>query len=176
VAWAVTEQRSSLIDRGHDVRDVCPNRANERARRRREGKTDKLDSVRIAKETLAEADLPVAFKRAAGEIGPDPDREQLALLHKARKSLLKSRQHLLNEAESLLTELPLTIREKLPDVSDVRPRLRALRVLNLTEEADPTVVLRLELLATPHRHIERLDTREKDLVIASRSGVIRRRL
>lgn len=52
--------------------------------------------MRIAQENLAEADLPVAFKRAVGGTGPDPDREQLALLHKARKSLLKSRQHLLN--------------------------------------------------------------------------------
>jgi hypothetical protein len=152
-----------LVGRGHDVRDVCPNRTNDRARRRREGKTDKLDSVRIAKETLAEPDLPVAFKRAAGDAGPDPDREQLALLHKARKSLLKSRQHLLNEAESLLTELPLTIREQLPDISDVRPRLQALRALDL-DDADPVVGLRLELLGTHTDDIERLDDREKKLV------------
>lgn len=152
-----------LIERGHDVRDVCPNRTNDRARRRREGKTDKLDSERIAKETLAEPDLPVAFKRAAGDAGPDPDREQLALLHKARKSLLKSRQHLLNEAESLLCELPLTIREQLPDVSDVRPRLRARRALSL-DESDPTVALRLDLLATHTDDVDRLDRRERDLV------------
>lgn len=152
-----------LIERGHDVRDVCPNRTNDRARRRREGKTDKLDSARIAKETLAEPDLPVAFKRAPGDVGPDPDREQLGLLHKARKSLLKSRQHLLNEAESLLCELPLTIREQLPDVSDVRSRLRALRALGL-DGSDPALTLRLDLLATHTDDINRLDAREKDLV------------
>lgn len=152
-----------LVDRGHDVRDVCPNRTNDRARRRREGKTDKLDSVRIAKETLAEPDLPFAFKRAAGDTGPDLDHERLALLHKARKSLLKSRQHLLNEAESLLCELPLTIREQLPDVRDVRVRLRALRALHF-EASEPTVALRLDLLATHTDDIDRLDTREQDLV------------
>lgn len=151
-----------LTGRGHDVRDVCPNRTNERARRRREGKTDRLDSVRIAKETLAEANLPIAFKRADGDVGPDVDREQLALLHKARKSLLKSRQHLLNEAESLLCELPLTIREQLPDVPDVRRRLRALRAITPAGD-DPAVSLRFELLATHTDDIDRLDQREKQL-------------
>lgn len=151
-----------LAGRGHDVRDVCPNRTNERARRRREGKTDKLDSVRVAKETLGEPGLPVAFKRAAGERGPDPLQERLALLHKARKSLLKSRQHLLNEAESMLGELPLPIREQLPQVPDVRRRLRVLRTLGIPGD-DPVVALRVELLAAHTDDVERLDTREKDL-------------
>jgi transposase len=159
-----------LALRGHDVRDVCPNRTNDRARRRREGKTDKLDSIRIAKETLEEANLPVAFKRAGGEVGPDRDREQLALLHKARKSLLKSRQHLLNEAESLLVELPLEIREQLPDVTDVRPRLRALARLEPMAD-DPVDELRLELLATHTTDIERLDAREKGLVEKIRNAI-----
>lgn len=39
-----------LCLRGHDVRDVCPNRTNERARRRREGKSDALDSERNRRE------------------------------------------------------------------------------------------------------------------------------
>src|SRR6266540_273681 len=43
-----------LVGRGHDVRDVCPTRTAERARRRRQGKTDALDSVRIARETQAD--------------------------------------------------------------------------------------------------------------------------
>src|SRR3954451_6563381 len=43
-----------LIDRDVDVRDVCPTRAAEQARRRREGKSDALDATRIARETLAE--------------------------------------------------------------------------------------------------------------------------
>ena len=46
--------------------------------------------------------------------------------HKARRSILVSRQHLLNEAEQLLVELPEALRETLPDTKAVRPRLRAL--------------------------------------------------
>jgi hypothetical protein len=151
-----------LVERGHDVREVCPNRTNDRARRRREGKTDALDSVRVAKETLAEIDLPAAFKRAGGDAGPDPRLEALALLHKARRSVVKSRQHLVNEAESLLGELPLTIREQLPDVADVRRRLRALRALAPVAD-DPVVELRLELLGVHTDDIDRLDQRERDL-------------
>jgi transposase len=153
-----------LALRDHDVRDVCPNRTNDRARRRREGKTDHLDSVRIAKETLAEPDLPIAFKRADGDTGPDPAQERLALLHKARKSLLKTRQHLLGEAEALLCELPLPIREQLPDVARVRIRLRALADLDLDGDVDDITALRLELLAGYLDDIARLDKREADLV------------
>lgn len=152
-----------LALRGHDVRDVCPNRTNERARSRRQGKTDKLDSVRVAKETLEDPNLPAAFKRAGDDRGPDTDRDRLALLHNARKSLLKSRQHLLNEAEALLVDLPTDLRDQLPDVSDVRQRLRALTALAPAGD-DPTTVLRLELLATHTADIATLDTREKALV------------
>lgn len=61
-----------LTERGDDVRDVCPTRTAERARRHRSGKNDALDSERIARETLAHADLPRAFKRAGEDRGPDP--------------------------------------------------------------------------------------------------------
>ena len=43
-----------------------------------------------------------------------------------RKSLINQRVRLLNEAEAVLTSLPLTIRAVLPPTSRVRPRLRAL--------------------------------------------------
>ena len=66
-----------LIDRGVDVRDVCPTRTAEQARRRREGKSDALDATRIARETLAESSIPVAFKRAGMDRGPDPVHEQI---------------------------------------------------------------------------------------------------
>ena len=68
----------------------------------------------------------MAFKRAGGDAGPDETLELLALWHKARCSLVKSRQHLLGEAEALLGALPEAIRDALPDSSTVRPRLRAL--------------------------------------------------
>jgi transposase len=103
-----------LCLRGHDVRDVCPNRTNERARRRREGKSDALDSERIGRETLAHRELPRAFKRAGAEVGPDETRELLSLWHKERRSVVKLRQQLLNEAESLLSDLPDVVRDELP--------------------------------------------------------------
>jgi transposase len=60
-----------LIGHNHDVRDVTPNRTAQRARFRGQGKSDVLDAERIAKEALAYPDLPAAFKRAAGDAGPD---------------------------------------------------------------------------------------------------------
>src|SRR3954466_11116031 len=75
-----------LIRHGHDVRDVCPTRTAEQSRKRRQGKTDALDSVRIARETQSDPNMPVAFKRAGGDAGPDETTEQIALWHKARRS------------------------------------------------------------------------------------------
>src|ERR1019366_47195 len=42
-----------LIARGYDVRDVCANRTPRSDRARQRGKSDQLDSERIARETLA---------------------------------------------------------------------------------------------------------------------------
>lgn len=68
-----------LVNQGHDVRDVCPTRTAERSRQRRQGKTDALDSVRIARETQVDPDMPVAFKRAVGDAGPDETHELMSL-------------------------------------------------------------------------------------------------
>lgn len=150
-----------LIGRGHDVRDVCPTRTAERARRRRQGKTDALDSMRIARETLADPGLPVAFKRAGAEAGPDQNAEVMALWHGARRSILKSRQHLLNEAEALLVALPLPLQEALPDTKDVRTRLAALPP-EAPQGADAATALRLRLLAEHARAIAALDAKERE--------------
>jgi hypothetical protein len=56
-----------LTGRGHDVRDVCANRTPRSDRARQRGKSDTLDSERIARETLAHSLLPKAFKRAGAE-------------------------------------------------------------------------------------------------------------
>jgi transposase len=114
-----------LVAGGYDVRDVCPNRTPRSDRARQRGKSDTLDSERIARETLAHSLLPRAFKRAGQDSGPDELHELLALWHNQRRSILQSRQHLINEAEMLLDELPLELREQLPDTKAVRPRLRA---------------------------------------------------
>jgi transposase len=55
-----------LAGRGHDVRDVCPNRTARVDRARQRGKSDALDCERIARELLAHPGLPKAFKHAGG--------------------------------------------------------------------------------------------------------------
>lgn len=151
-----------LIRHGHDVRDVCPTRTAEQSRKRRQGKTDALDSARVARETQTDPNMPVAFKRAGGDTGPDETLEQITLWHKARRSMLKTRQHLLNEAEALLGELPETIRDTLPDVSDVRRRLRALVRRDRTIEVDAPTALRVRLLDEHTAAVEDLDARDRE--------------
>jgi transposase len=146
--------------RDQDVRDVCPNRTSRSDRARQRGKSDSLDAERIARETLAHALLPRAFKRAAGA-GPDEQTELLALWHRTRRSILTGRQHLLNEAEFLLCELPLELRDRLPDTSAVRPRLAALARDRRPRTGDAPTALRLRLLVDYHRRIAALDADEK---------------
>ncbi len=151
-----------LCVREHDVRDVCPNRTNERARRRREGKSDVLDSERIAREVLAHPELPRAFKRAGADAGPDETTELLSLWHKERRSVVKLRQQLLNEAETLLSELPDNVRDGLPTAKEVRPRLAAVCRRDRTRLYDPTTALRLRLLDDHAEAIARLEVRERE--------------
>jgi transposase len=149
-----------LAGRGQDVRDVCPNRTARVDRARQRGKSDSLDAERVAREVLAHPMLPRAFKRAGEQAGPDPQHEQLMLWHRKRRSILTSRQHLLNEADTLLAELPLEQREQLPQTSAVRVRLRALTRRRLRPH-DPALALRLRLLADYQRQITRLDADER---------------
>jgi hypothetical protein len=114
-----------LIRAGYDVRDVCSNRTAVEARKRRQGKSDALDSVRIAREVQADPDVPVAFKRAEGDSGPDEVMELLALWNNTRKSLVKTRQHITNEAEALICALPEAVRDQPPDTYRIRVRRSA---------------------------------------------------
>jgi hypothetical protein len=148
-----------LAGRGQDVRDVCPNRTGRADRGRQRGKSDRLDAERIARDVLAHALVPRAFKRSEGD-GPDQQHELLMLWHRRRRSVLTSRQHLLNEADALLAELPLELRQQLPDRSAVRPRLRALTARRLRPR-DPALALRVRLLADYQRQITRLDADEQ---------------
>ncbi len=74
-----------LTDRGHDMRDMCANRTPRSDRARQRGKSDTLDSERIAREVLAHPLLPKAFKRAGQEQGPDEQHQLLALWHNRRE-------------------------------------------------------------------------------------------
>ena len=90
--------------------------------------------------------------------------ELLALWHNARRSLLKSRQHLLNEAEFLLADLPLELRATLPNANAnaVRPRLAVLARRSRRRRWDAPTVLRLRMLDEHRARIARLDAQEKD--------------
>ena len=150
-----------LVGRGYDVRDVCPNRTAHQDRARQRGKSDVLDSERIARETLAHPLLPRAFKRAGQDAGPDEQSELLTVWWRARCSLLKRRQHLLSEAEALLRDLPLGLIERLPDTQKVRPRLAALARHTRRRHFDPPTMLRLGVLGGYRVEIAKLDAQEK---------------
>jgi transposase len=150
-----------LARAGYDVRDVCANRTPRSDRARQRGKSDVLDSERIARETLAHPLLPRAFKRAGQDSGPDELHELLALWHNQRRSILASRQHLLNEAETMLCGLPLELREQLPDSKAVRPRLAALAARNRRRRYDAPTRLRLQLLDGHGALIAKLGAEEK---------------
>ncbi len=160
-----------LLGRGCDVRDVCANRTPRSDRARQRGKSDTLDSERIAREVLAHPLLPKAFKRAGQEQGPDEPHQLLALWHNRRRSILTSRQHLVGEAEQVLCDLPLELREQLPDSTAVRPRLAALARRNRRRRYDAPTRLRLALLDGYRAQIGALDREEKDVVAQLRELV-----
>ncbi len=160
-----------LVGRGCDVRDVCANRTPRNDRARQRGKSDMLDSERIARETLAHPLLPKAFKRAGDDSGPDEQHQLLALWHNHRRSILTSRQHLVNEAEHLLCELPLGLRDELPDSKAVRPRLAALAHRNRRRRYDAPTTLRLRMLDAYRVQIAALDREEKEVVAQLRELV-----
>jgi len=153
-----------LVDRGHDVRDVCANRTPRHDRARQRGKSDVLDSERIAREVLAHPLLPKAFKRAGQDQGPDEQHQLLAIWHNRRRSILTSRQHMVNEAEQLLCELPLELRDELPSSKAVRPRLAALERRNRRRRYDAPTTLRLQMLDEYRQQIGALDRDEKQVV------------
>ena len=123
-----------------------------------------LDSERIARETFAHSLLPKAFKRAGQEQGPDEQHQLLALWNNRRRSILTSRQHLVGEAEYLLCELPLELREQLPDTKAVKPRLAALDRRNRRRRYDAPTKLRMQLLDGYRAQIKALDLEEKQVV------------
>ena len=113
---------------------------------------------------LAHSLLPKAFTRAGQDHGPDEQHQLLAIWHNRRQSILTSRQHLVNEAESLLCELPLVLREQLPASKAVRPRLAALAARNRRRRYDPPTALRLRMLDEYRAQIAALDREEKHVV------------
>ena len=153
-SWPAAAMTCAMCARtGHPVRS--------RASR---GKSDTLDTERIARETLAHPLLPKAFKRAGADSGLDEQHQLLALWNNQRRSILTGRQHLVGEAEYLLCELPLELREHLPDTKAVRPRLAALARRNRRRRYDAPTRLRLQLLDSYRAQIKALDRQERRVV------------
>jgi transposase len=150
----------ALVAAGYDVREVQANRTAERRRRRRRHKTDREDAEAIARETLADPDLPPAGKQRR----PDPAWEELVAVRNRRKSLIGQRVRLLNEAEAVLTSLPLLVRAALPQTSRVRPRLRALQQ-GVVSSVQLTAADRVNLawLTETAADVARLDARVSEL-------------
>ena len=145
-----------LSGAGFDVREVQPNRTAERRRRRRRQKTDREDAEAIARETLAHDDLPPAGKQHH----QDDAWDELVAIRDHRQTLVRQRVRLLNEAEAVLTGLPLTIRVLLPTTSRVRPRLKALNAgVASTIALTAADRVHLEWLTQSGQDIERLDGR-----------------
>jgi transposase len=150
----------ALSAAGYDVREVQANRTAERRRRRRRAKTDIEDAEAIARETLADPDLPPAGKQTA----PDPVWEQLVVISEWRSSLIQQRVRLLTEAEAVLVSLPVGVRSTLPSTSRVLPQLTALADGVATDEAlEPADRLKIERLLGSLTDITALTTRIKTL-------------
>jgi hypothetical protein len=86
------------------------------------------------------------------------------LWNNRRRSILTARQHLVGEAEQLLCELPLELREELPETKAVRPRLAALARRNRRRRYDAPTRLRLQLLDGYRTEIQTLDRQERHVV------------
>src|SRR4051812_9241522 len=95
-----------------DVRDVLPHRTATRQRGRHQGKSDRLDSHRVAAETLANDRLARPFKQHQ-PLAPDPMRDRIALWHNARTSLRKIRVQLIGELDAMIHDLPEELRDHL---------------------------------------------------------------
>jgi hypothetical protein len=109
----------------------------------------------LPRELLAHPDLPRAFKSAQASV-PDPVREELTVLVRARKQMVDRHRRLLNEAEALVAELPARLMERLPSGASVAARLAAAARVHLTR--DHLTDLRLQLL--------RLKAQEHRLLVA----------
>lgn len=148
-----------LVGAGCDVRDVPPHKTSLRQRGRHEGKTDRLDSHRVATETQTNARLARAFKHAVSA-APDSVRERISLWHSASTSLTKIRVQLLGELDALVHDLPEDLRSRLRPAKTVRARVNSLRRIDASGVTDPTVALRLRLIE--HRVAMLRDVLEQD--------------
>jgi transposase len=127
-----TPRRVCLTAAGFDVREVPAVRTAERRRRRRRPKTDREDALAIPAEVLADANLPPAL--AARSI--PAAQTELAVVCERRRSLVRRRQRLLNEAEGGFNKLALQVQAVVPARASVAARLRALTSASVPASCD----------------------------------------
>lgn len=133
-----------LVSAGFDVREVNPARTSDRRRRRGRPKTDREDALAVAREVLADPALPPAVSAS-----PVTDAHtEVSLVCERRRSLIRRRQRVLNEAEAVLAKLPLGVRSQLPARGSVLARLRALASADV--EGAPHVVEMVAWLSEIH--------------------------
>jgi hypothetical protein len=113
---------------------------------------------------LAHSLLPRRSSAQGQDQGPDELHQLLGLWHNRRRSILASREDLLGEAEYPLCELPLELREQLPDTQAVRSRPAALARRNRRRRYDPPTRLWLQLLDGYHGQIAALYREEKQVI------------
>jgi len=156
---------TALVGAGYDVREVPAPRTADRRMRGRRPKTDREDALAVAREVLADPRLsPAPAMQQCGSA-----QAELAVLCDRRRSLVRRRQRLVNEAEGVLNKLPLELICALPARGGVMARLRVLgtvcaapshsgRSLAEAELIDWALELRSDILALESL-IKKLETR-----------------
>jgi len=151
--WGLPVSKA-LVAAGFDVREVNPARTSDRRRRRRRQKTDSEDALAIAREVLADPGLPPA---AAAQPVSAAHRE-ISVVAERRRTLIRRRQRLLNEAEAVLSKLPLDLRAQL-GTGTVGVRLRRLARLEADGELVEWLMEMLEDLLEWERRVDQLEER-----------------
>ena len=153
-----------LAGRGHDVRDVCPNRTPRQDRARQRGKSDMLDSERIAREVLAHRCCPrrssarARSKARTSSISCWPCGTTGAGRSSPAANTWSARPNICSAS------CRWSCAEQLPDTKAVKPRLAALARRNRRRRYDAPTRLRLQLLDGYRAQIKALDLEEKQVV------------
>ncbi len=143
---------------GYDVREVPPTRTTDRRHRRRRPKTDQEDALAVARETLADPGLPPAKPT----LDVSEAQAELSVVCDRRRSLIRRRQRLLNEAEGLLNKLPPELTAGLPKQIATRMR-RVTRLDRSLLIVSPALAEMLNWLTELEADLDRWEARIAEL-------------
>lgn len=135
----------ALVDAGYDVREVPARRTAQRRRERRRPKTDREDALAIARSTAGEATLgPV---RAGHR---DPLLDELDAVTDWRDDLVEQRKRVLNQAEGVLTKLPVELLDMIGRIGKTLARARRAVSIDSVDPAARTRLAHLSDLVARH--------------------------